>query len=314
MIELKLMKYAATLAETRNFARAAEALGIAQPSLSRSIAVLERKLGVPLFERRRDGVVTTALGKLLVERAHLLLAGASSLRSELKGLSGSDTSRLRLGVGPYAAEISTSRAVALVLAENPHLLIDVTVDDADTIVAGVLSGRFDLGVAVVRAIDVGTNLHVVALPTHPLYVCVRSGHPLADRRGLTLADVFAFPLVAPMVAGDVAANAASLQGAGTVDLASGYLCPPIHVNNFSLARGISFESDAVLVGSRSMLHDDVASRRLVVLDVRIDTMRTTYSLVWHRGRPPLSSAARLAALIERVEHEVAGLEPQGRWP
>jgi hypothetical protein len=53
---------------------------------------------------------------------------------------------------------------------------------------------------------------------------------------------------------------------------------------------------------------------LVVLDVRIDTMRTTYSLVWHRGRPPLSSAARLAALIERVEHEVAGLEPQGRWP
>ena len=54
-IELRLIRYALALGEHGNYARAAEALKITQPSLSRSIASLEAQLGVPLFDRGPKG-------------------------------------------------------------------------------------------------------------------------------------------------------------------------------------------------------------------------------------------------------------------
>jgi len=56
------------LGERRNFARAAEALGLTQPTLSRSIAALERDLGVKLFERSHKGARSTVFGRVLLER------------------------------------------------------------------------------------------------------------------------------------------------------------------------------------------------------------------------------------------------------
>jgi DNA-binding transcriptional LysR family regulator len=65
-IDLKLLHYAIVLSRHRHFGRAAAALQVSQPTLSRSIAALERQLGLRIFERSRRDVVATPAGVVVL--------------------------------------------------------------------------------------------------------------------------------------------------------------------------------------------------------------------------------------------------------
>ncbi len=73
---LRALRHAIALARHRHYGRAAAALNISQPALSRSVAALEDVVGVQLFERGRGGVRPTEFGQLLVSRGAALLDGA----------------------------------------------------------------------------------------------------------------------------------------------------------------------------------------------------------------------------------------------
>ncbi len=80
MLDLKLLHQALILARHRNFARAAEALHLTQPALSRSIAGLEAALGEKLFDRTRQGVEPTSFGRMLLARAGARAAAGGRFR------------------------------------------------------------------------------------------------------------------------------------------------------------------------------------------------------------------------------------------
>ena len=67
--ELRLLQYAQALAQHAGFSRAAEALGISQPTLSRGIKELETRVGVPLFHRSRLGNELTDFGRVFMQHA-----------------------------------------------------------------------------------------------------------------------------------------------------------------------------------------------------------------------------------------------------
>src|ERR1700737_4714585 len=67
-VELRHLRYALALAEHQHFGRAAEAVGIAQPPLSKQIAALEREVGTALFDRTPRGVYPTAAGEAFLAR------------------------------------------------------------------------------------------------------------------------------------------------------------------------------------------------------------------------------------------------------
>jgi DNA-binding transcriptional LysR family regulator len=72
------LRYFVAVAEDLHFTRAAERLFISQPALSKQIRMLERQLGAPLFDRRRDGVRLTAVGEALLPHARSVLARTPS--------------------------------------------------------------------------------------------------------------------------------------------------------------------------------------------------------------------------------------------
>jgi DNA-binding transcriptional LysR family regulator len=95
--ELRHLVYFREVARTLHFRKAAEALAVAQPALSRQIAQLEAALGAALFTRSRRKVELTAAGRALVERVEPILRGLAAVPGELRALVEGETGRVRVG-------------------------------------------------------------------------------------------------------------------------------------------------------------------------------------------------------------------------
>ena len=121
MLDLRLLHQAITLASFRNYARAAQALHLTQPALSRSIAGLEQRLGEKLFNRTSRGVEPTAFGALLLARSQALLDGATNIEREFKLMRGLELGELRVGSGAYPAQMSVGKAIGRMLNRHPRL-------------------------------------------------------------------------------------------------------------------------------------------------------------------------------------------------
>ena len=102
---------------------------MSQPALSRSIAGLEAALGIQLFNRTRQGVEPTAFGERLLARGSTLLTDAAELERELSLMQGLELGALRVGAGPYPAEVSVGPALARISMRYPRLRVELTTGD-----------------------------------------------------------------------------------------------------------------------------------------------------------------------------------------
>jgi len=119
-IDLRLVRYAAALAEHGSFTRAVEMLGIAQPTLSRGIRHLEADVGLPLFTRQRHGVKATDFGHVFLQQAAAVSAQLSDLEREVALAKGAQKDELAVGLGPYAAELLLPHALPRFVSAWKH--------------------------------------------------------------------------------------------------------------------------------------------------------------------------------------------------
>jgi DNA-binding transcriptional LysR family regulator len=308
MFELRHLRHALALGRYRNYARAAEALHLTQPSLSRSISTLERELGVLLFDRSKNGVRPTAFGELLLQRGAALLKGEADFRREIQLLAGLDAGTLCIGTGPFPAEISVGAAAGRLLRAHPRLKVEVLCADPGEISLRVLAGQFDVGIGDPRAIAETPRLRYEPLPTHRAYLACRPGHPLAGRDDLALDDVLRYPLASTVLPGAQGAAASRGSVAGRLDEASGVFMPAVHVNSLSLARRITCESDALFPATAEMLAPDLAAGNLVTLDFQLPEMQTEYGLITLAERSLAPATVAFLDQLRSVEAEIATRE------
>jgi DNA-binding transcriptional LysR family regulator len=302
--DLRLIRLAIALGRHGNFARAAEEIGISQPSLTRGIATLERSLGVPLFDRTRRGAIPTPFGHVLLERGVSILRREADLRREIQLLAGLEGGSLAVGAGPFAGEISVATAVARVVRAHPRLQIRFTVTDPEQVVQDVLAGRIDVGVASIVGLEADVRLGVESLPPLRVYLACRRGHPLTKETRPTLARALEFPLATASLRGAQAKLVSSFGAATSRDgpgVAS--FIPQILVNSLAHARLIALDSDALFPSTAALLAEDVATGRLVRLDCRVPEMRTTHGVLYLRGRTLAPAAKTFIETLRAVEAE-----------
>lgn len=303
MLDLRLLHQALTLARHRNFARAAEALHMTQPALSRSIAGLERLLGEKLFDRSRQGVAPTAFGEMLLARAQPLLAGATELERDFRLLRGLQIGELRVGAGAYPAELSVARAAGRLTQRHPGLRIEVTGADLRALVTAVLERKLDLAVLETSLVEGEPRIAVEPLPRHAGCFYCRSGHPLAADRAPTVERVLGFPFVGTRMPRRVAESFLRIARSGAIDRESGDYLPPVKVDSVTLAKDVVLHSDAVGVAPLVMIADEVRSGRLVALPLRLTWMTTAYGFAYLRDRLLSPAAEAFMAEVRRVEAE-----------
>jgi DNA-binding transcriptional LysR family regulator len=304
--DLRLIRLAIALGRHGNFARAAEEMNISQPSLTRGIAALEHSLGVPLFDRTRKGAIPTPFGRVLLERGESMLRSDDDLRREIRLLAGLEVGSLAIGAGPFAGEISVAKAVARVIGAHPRLQIKFSVAEPEQVAQDVLAGRIDVGVASTVGLEGDVRLVTEALPPLRVYLACRPGHPLAKETRPTLARALQYPLATTSLRGAQALLASS-AGAATLRDGPGVtnFIPQILVNSLVHARLIAHDSDALYTGTAALLAEDIAAGRLVKLDCRVPEMRTTYGVLYLRGRTLAPAAKMFIETLRAVELESA---------
>jgi len=298
-IELRLIRHALAVGRYGNFARAAEALHLTQPSLSRSIAALEGALGVTLFDRTAKGVTPTASGRVVLQRGQEMLEREAAMRREIGQLEGIEVGTLVIAAGPYPAESQVAEAVARVASAHPGLRIECRALDTLQVVRDVLTECADVGITTVDGLEHEPRLVIEPLPQRRAYIACRPGHPLTHEPALTLERVFQFPLVSTVLRGEQAATAAG-RGGGA---AEGDYVPQVLVNSVAVAKVIARGSDLLLPGTAATLADEVAAGRLVILDVDAPALRTRYGLFYLRERALAPAARVFVDALHRVEAE-----------
>lgn len=308
MVDLKQLHYAVTLAKHRNFARAAEALDMSQPALSRSISGLEAELGVQLFTRGARGAEPTPVGERFLLRSALLLRDAGELEREVRLIQGAETGLLRVGGGPYAADLCVAPALGRLSARHPRLQIDFVIGSWRSLVEGLLQSRLDIAIVELGAAEHEARLHTEALPSHRALFYCRAGHPLCDERAPCIERVFSFPFVGTNLPARVARAFYQLARSGAIDPETGDFVPPLKVDNIALAKTIAISSDAVGMAPRVLIEPEIAAARLVVLDVDAPWLHTNYGFAWLRERSLAPAAHDFIEQVHAVEAELVEAE------
>ena len=182
-LDLRRVRYFVAVAEHLHFRRAAEAIHIAQPALSRQIRALEKDLGVALFDRDQRSTTLTAAGRQLLEDAPALLAGADAAWRRVQRV-GRGTHRLVVG---FRAGITVTAATRAFAEIRPDVTVDVVRLEWDDQEELLRSGRIDVGF-VRRPID-ERGLRLIPLFTEDRLAALPASHPLARRRTLRTADL-----------------------------------------------------------------------------------------------------------------------------
>ncbi len=193
-MELRQLEYFVAVAEEATFTRAAERVHITQSGVSAQIRQLERELGAPLIDRSGRTATLTTAGAAAIGHARAALASADAVREAVADVT--DVIRGRLVVGMVTGCTVTPLFDALAAFHRAHPGVEITLveDSSDQLIERVRGRVVDLAL-VGTAGEPPPGLGALPIVSERLVAAVPTGHPLANRLVVTLADVTQYPVV-----------------------------------------------------------------------------------------------------------------------
>ena len=182
------LEYLLVVAERRNVGRAAEALGLSQPALTRAIRRLETLAGQDLFVRHARGVDPTPAGLSLIARARRIHGEYADAVRELQDMKAGKLGRVRLGYSPSVDERLITAACRRLLAERPAARLTLSTAFMKPLLERLADGALDLVVGPASAGGAGKFAAEVIYRDSLACVADRE-HPLHRQAKVGLADI-----------------------------------------------------------------------------------------------------------------------------
>lgn len=290
-MDLHQLDYLRAVVRTGSVTRAAEAVHVAQPSVSKQIKLLEREVGVPLFHRVGRRVLPTEAGLLLAACADRVFDDLATTVDDLAQLASSYRGALRLCATETVTDYLLPPALAELRRQRPGVHITVEMLGTDDAIRRVLADEIDLAFVVLPLAD--SRLEIHPLFEEEILLAVPPGHRWAERDAVDVAEALAEPDLLLSMPGhglraqlEREAQARGLTLAGRLDLRSQHAL----LNLVAHGAGITF---APAISARGYAGD------LPILSL---SPRLTRRVGWvaRRGRrvPPVA-----ALLIDLLRHD-----------
>lgn len=168
-MDIRQLRHFLAVVDAGSFTRAAESLGVAQPSLSQTIKGLERELGVALFHRIGRTIALSDAGRELEGPARLVLRDLEAAEEHIRGLRGLTSGRVRIAAMPSPSIEPLTTLISRFSAEHPQVAVDVAATfTVDETIDSVRHGRVELGFLGGRELPRVPDFRVVHLMDQPL--------------------------------------------------------------------------------------------------------------------------------------------------
>ena len=192
-MDRRQLRYFCAVARHGNVGKAAQALGVTQPALSRQVQLLEKEIGLRLFRRHRRGVALTPDGLLLQDRGEFLLRQFDQVEHDLMTKRREASGPVAIGFSPGSAPL-LAPLVAADLAERwPDIRLRVVEAFAPRLHEMLLDGQVDL--AFLAGVVPRAGLAVTAVADEPICVVGLVGDRVLARDTVGIADVAGHPVI-----------------------------------------------------------------------------------------------------------------------
>jgi LysR family hydrogen peroxide-inducible transcriptional activator len=181
---LRQLEYIVALAELRHFGKTAKRCHVSQPTLSVQVGLVERGLGVTLFDRTRSSVVATPAGERLVRSARLALTTVDEMVEDAARDTRSLGGFVRLGTAPTFGPYFLPRYLPGIHRAYPDLRMHIHEDRPVSIEAAVAEGTLDCGLGPAPE---RPDLVFRRIGVEKIHLGVPAGHGLAGGRSVRLA-------------------------------------------------------------------------------------------------------------------------------
>ena len=187
MLDLRQLRAFREVARSGGVRPAAEVLGYTPSAVSQHVAALERRAGVPLFERGPRGLRPLPSASALLAQVDQLLEQAAQTEGALAGLRGDAVQTVRLTAFPSAGPVLVARLLAELRAGRPALRADVRTREPDEAFRALRAGEADVALVLAGGREeVGDDVVLSPLGCDRYALALPGGHPLAARRAVAL--------------------------------------------------------------------------------------------------------------------------------
>ncbi len=306
-ISLKELRHVAFLVESRNFIRAAQRSGVSQSALSQSVAALESRLGVLLFNRSRRQVIPTPVAELIAERATLVLNTLSDMSAQIDALRDARDGSVVCGIGAIPANRLMAESILRFNQRHPGVRIRVDVTYNLELISDLLEGKIEFCVSIPEKDMDTSELQIESLYEERLgYVC-RRAHPLTCYEVVPATEIVKYPIIAN--SGPHLRQLLSRRLRTAADFQNLELnAPSLTLQRLDLLAPVVVETDYVLLGALSTFDDWLSDGRLVPINVDHPLPQLGVCIVTRKGLELSPAARRLTGIIREIACEVRSAE------
>jgi len=258
--DLRQLEIFSKVVELKSFSKAADAVFLAQASVSERISTLESQIGTRLLDRLGRQVVPTKVGEFLYRHAVSLLEEKRRACLEIEDFLGMKKGEINIGGSTIPGEYIIPQIIGLFRKRYPLISISLTIADTSEIEKHVLEGYLELGV-------IGTKSSLGGIECHELWkdelvLVIPSAHRWAEREDVSIDEIFEEPFILREI------------GSGTLKIMEECLMSKVSKNAYTINVAARFgTSTAVKEGVKSGLGISVMSSRALATELETGILK-----------------------------------------
>jgi DNA-binding transcriptional LysR family regulator len=285
---LRHVELVAALYDSRSILKAARALSLSQPTLTKALRDIETTLGVELFTRTNRGLEPTPYGEIFARHAKIVLAQLRHAAEEIENLRAGYSGKVTVGTLLAASSSILPDAITLLKKERPGVAISVVVGTYDILVPSLLVG--DLDMVLGRMPEQGRSRALVYEDFYrePICLVVRRGHPLLRKRRLGLRELVNEAWLLPLPETTLRRQIERAFLDANAPLPRNVIESVSILTNRALLR----KSDCIGVMPYHVALDDVEQQLLAILPVKLKSIESPVGAIMRApgNLPPAASA------------------------
>lgn len=290
----------AAIVDSGGLSEGALTLNKSQPSISRSVSLLEKRLGTRLFEKGKRPLRPTELCQILAEQGRMIGTAAEAAQTAVELYSGGKAGTARIAGTPIFMDGVISSMMAAFQTAFPDVTIHQTYGYLLELSEQLGVGNIDLAICPVSPNEVPAHLNFRPLLRGRNVIACAPSHPLARQSAFKLEDIAAYPWIAPPAGSPLYADLkGALDGIGITDFRVSFTGGSL-ASIFSVMAG----SASLTVLPYSVVFMQRAAKTIIALPVKLEHPERELGLLWHKDRPLRPAVRRFQRFLEA---EITGL-------